>query len=249
MWNSSNESVVKIEAKGLCAKIIAIKPGESTVSVTIDGKTAICPVSVKKGKFILTKTNNNTLIVKGFDKTTINVTNIGNEKNVKFTSSNTNVAVVNEKGVVTGINTGVVKIIVENDNAVGECEVAVKKNKNVELGQKIVDYAKKYLGVKYQLSQRSFEAIDCSGLVQCAYSQYGYQLPRRANEQERCGESVKLENIQVGDLVFYSSLGPNGSVTHVAIFYGDEKIIHATPPKVMISSMYRNYLVSIKRII
>ena len=39
------------------------------------------------------------------------------------------------------------------------------------------------------------------------------------------GSSVSLDNVQAGDLIFYSS---GGSVNHVAMYIGDGKVVHAS---------------------
>ena len=170
-------------------------------------------------------------------------------KNIKYTSSDPNIAVVDNTGKVTGKKAGKVKITVETDKAIGYCDIEVKNNTKAELGQKIVKYAEQFLGVPYILSQASPKAFDCSGLVQYVYKKFGYSLPRRARDQALVGKSIKLNEIQAGDLIFYSSLGPNGRPTHVVFYYRDNKILHAEPPAVKITSLRKNNIVAIKRII
>ena len=41
-------------------------------------------------------------------------------------------------------------------------------------------------------------------------------------------EKISREALQPGDLVFYSSGGPSGTVSHVALFIGGGRIVHAS---------------------
>jgi cell wall-associated NlpC family hydrolase len=75
------------------------------------------------------------------------------------------------------------------------------------------------------------KGIDCSGLVQQAYSQLGINLPRTTYEQAKSGSVIGLNSLQPGDLVFYNtgSSDPNGvgQYSHVAIYTGNGNIVDA----------------------
>lgn len=75
--------------------------------------------------------------------------------------------------------------------------------------------------------------FDCSGFIKYIFGQAGIDLPRSTIEQAREGEEVKLEDIKPGDLIFmrgnyghYNPHFPQG-VGHVAIYVGDNKVVHA----------------------
>ena len=82
-------------------------------------------------------------------------------------------------------------------------------------------------GVFYQLGGNGPEAWDCSSLTQQAMAQAGVSIPRTSQAQFNGGQSVSLDSLQVGDLVFW---GGNGSIHHVAIYIGDGQIAHARNP-------------------
>lgn len=66
---------------------------------------------------------------------------------------------------------------------------------------------------------------DCSGFTQSVFAYFGISLPRTAAAQASGGVRISENAMKPGDLVFYS----NGSrISHVAIYYGDGKIIHAS---------------------
>jgi cell wall-associated NlpC family hydrolase len=67
-------------------------------------------------------------------------------------------------------------------------------------------------------------ALDCSSLVQYAYRQAGVTLPRTTYEQVLLGTPVAKGAWIPGDLLFY---GTSGNVHHVAMYIGNNQIVHA----------------------
>ncbi|MFH1843826.1 MAG: C40 family peptidase [bacterium] len=67
--------------------------------------------------------------------------------------------------------------------------------------------------------------FDCSGLVQYVYGQQGINLPRTVKGLFRSGHTVRLRELQPGDLLFYRIHG--NRVSHVGIYMGDNEFIHA----------------------
>jgi cell wall-associated NlpC family hydrolase len=82
------------------------------------------------------------------------------------------------------------------------------------------------LGVRYKYGGSSKKSgFDCSGLVKELFSKVDIELPRSSREQFRQGEKVNRDELEVGDLVFFSSGGKQPS--HVGIYIGDNKFLHA----------------------
>ncbi|TCJ00523.1 transglycosylase SLT domain-containing protein [Aeromicrobium sp. IC_218] len=104
-------------------------------------------------------------------------------------------------------------------------------------GQAVVDTAKKYLGVPYVWGGTDpAKGLDCSGLVQQVYGELGYDLPRVSRDQAKVGTAVpSLDQARPGDLLAF-----NSPVTHIGIYVGDGKMIHAPKPgeKVRIEDVY-----------
>ena len=67
--------------------------------------------------------------------------------------------------------------------------------------------------------------FDCSGLMQAAFTSVGIRIPRDAYQQESFLESIPLENLQPGDLVFF---GTPQKATHVGLYLGDNRYIHSS---------------------
>ncbi|MBM2617378.1 transglycosylase SLT domain-containing protein [Actinoplanes sp. LDG1-06] len=108
---------------------------------------------------------------------------------------------------------------------------------NQASGQDVVDAAKKYLGTPYVFgSTDPDKGLDCSALVQRAYSDLGIKLPRLSHQQAKAGEPVaNLAQAKPGDILAFDS-----PVDHVAIYLGDNKMIAAPKPgdHVKIQSVY-----------
>ena len=54
---------------------------------------------------------------------------------------------------------------------------------------------------------------------------FGVSLPHYSGSQAQMGKKVTSATMKPGDLIFYA--GSNGKVNHVAIYIGDNQIIHA----------------------
>lgn len=90
-------------------------------------------------------------------------------------------------------------------------------------GQKVVNYAKKFVGNKYRYGGTSLtRGADCSGYVMSVFKKFGKKLPHSSSAQRRVGKKVKggLKNAKPGDIICYSG--------HVAIYIGKNKIVHAS---------------------
>ncbi len=91
---------------------------------------------------------------------------------------------------------------------------------------RVVQAGFQFLGVRYRRSGVSEKSgFDCSGLVKSLFSKFNIELPRTSREQYQQGEKIDRDNLEMGDLVFFSSKGTNP--THVGIYIGDNKFIHA----------------------
>ena len=106
-------------------------------------------------------------------------------------------------------------------------------------GSDAASYAQNFVGNPYSYGGTSLtNGTDCSGFVQSVYKKYGISLPRTSSSQSGTGSKVDLDNLQKGDLVFYSS---GGHVNHVAIYVGDGKVVHASNKREGIKTSKVNY--------
>ncbi len=121
-------------------------------------------------------------------------------------------------------------------------------------GQEIVDYAKKFLGVKYVYGGTSPKGFDCSGLVYYCYKNFGYSINRTASSQARNGRAVSASDLQPGDIVIFTASG-SSRIGHCGLYIGNGQFIHAphTGDVVKISSLatgsYKNRFWGARRIV
>jgi cell wall-associated NlpC family hydrolase len=108
-----------------------------------------------------------------------------------------------------------------------------------------VDIALSKVGSPYRYGATGPNAFDCSGLVSFAFKKAGVSLPRTSRAQSKVGTPVSRDELRPGDLVFFYK-----PVSHVGIYIGDGKIVHASSKKspVKISDMSRMKFNSARRI-
>lgn len=98
-------------------------------------------------------------------------------------------------------------------------------------GQDIVNYAQQFLGTKYVWGGNSLtEGIDCSGLVQQVFKNFGITTTRTTWTQIGEGSAVDMQGLKPGDLVFFDTDRSVSGPDHVGIYMGGGKMIHAPRP-------------------
>ncbi|ANB57556.1 hypothetical protein GFC29_3293 [Anoxybacillus sp. B7M1] len=105
--------------------------------------------------------------------------------------------------------------------------------------QKVVTEAKKMIGTPYKFGGTTPKGFDCSGFVYYTYKKVGKTLPRSAASMYQKGTSVHTSKLKPGDLVFFSTYKKGAS--HVAIYIGNNSIIHATSSGVKIDRLNNSY--------
>ena len=128
-------------------------------------------------------------------------------------------------------------------------------DENIDKADKVVALAEKQIGKPYVWGAEGPDSFDCSGLVYYVYKEaVGINLPRVSRDQYNVGTYVSKENLKPGDLVF-SSTNDAGTITHVGIYVGDNKMIHSpnsgkNVEKVDLSNNYwKNCYVDAKRVL
>jgi cell wall-associated NlpC family hydrolase len=83
--------------------------------------------------------------------------------------------------------------------------------------------------------------FDCSGFVKYVYEQHGVNMPREVREQFRVGKNIDRDQLEPGDLVFFSTVAPGAS--HVGIMIGGDQFIHAPSERgvVRVESLTQQY--------
>lgn len=105
-----------------------------------------------------------------------------------------------------------------------------KVDQSAKQRQEIVDYALQFLGGRYVYGGLNPNSgVDCSGFTSYVLKQAaGVDLSHSSRAQAGEGRRVSYENARPGDLVFYAK---NGHINHVALYMGNDRVIHASSPK------------------
>jgi cell wall-associated NlpC family hydrolase len=99
--------------------------------------------------------------------------------------------------------------------------VPVKNSQQVE---NVINYAKKFLGTPYRYSGMTPSGFDCSGFISYIFGNFGFSLTRSSYGMAEYGKTVKLNEIQPGDLMFFKGSSTKSSrVGHVAM------VVEVTP--------------------
>lgn len=93
---------------------------------------------------------------------------------------------------------------------------------NTEPQKDLVDYARSLQAVTaYKYGGDDFPyKTDCSGWVQGVYKKFNVTLPRVSKQQATTGTPIKFQDLQIGDLMFFSTAADK-SITHVGIYMGN----------------------------
>lgn len=117
---------------------------------------------------------------------------------------------------------------------------------NSSKGESVVAYARRFLGNPYVYGGSSLtHGTDCSGFVMSIYRHFGRSLPHSSYALRSVGRRVSggIRNAKPGDIICYSG--------HVAIYMGNNRVIHASNPstgiKITNNASYR-HIVAIRRI-
>lgn len=116
-------------------------------------------------------------------------------------------------------------------------------------GEKIVKYALKFVGNPYVYGGTSLtKGTDCSGFTKSVYAHFGITLNRVSRDQAKQGKKVSLSKAKAGDLVFY---GSGSTISHVALYMGDGKVVHASNKKYGIRTSNVGYrkVITVRRIL
>ena len=185
------------------------------LNLTSTGNSSVVTESTASGAIKATKTS---------DQDAVSAANA----NVKWSTTNKKIVKVSKKGVLTPVAVGSATITAKANGKKYTCKVTVVDYTGMSNEQKeVISYALKYVGNPYRYGGTSLtKGTDCSGFTHSVYKKFGYNLFHNAYQQMVDTKSVKLKKIQPGDLIFYGS--SKSSCSHVALYIGNEKVVHAS---------------------
>lgn len=110
----------------------------------------------------------------------------------------------------------------------------------------ITSFARDFEGTPYKYGGTSRAGMDCSGLVYSSFLQENIPLPRSSRDMAHKGERLSLEQVNIGDLLFFETDKNKKVINHVGLVVEVEEghifFIHSSTSKgVIISSLADNY--------
>lgn len=96
--------------------------------------------------------------------------------------------------------------------------------------KQIIKTAGKYIGTPHCMGGTTKKCLDCSGLTYILFAKNNIEIPRNSQEQARYGRVIFNQgDLKRGDLVFFTkSYSTSDYITHVGIYLGNGKFIHAS---------------------
>jgi cell wall-associated NlpC family hydrolase len=127
-------------------------------------------------------------------------------------------------------------------SAVSAVDTAPRMNKQVE---EIIQFAKKFLGTPYHYAGSTPSGFDCSGFIYYVMGNFGMRLSRSSPGLAEFGKTVKLSELQPGDLMFFKGRSTRSAgVGHVAMVVevkdGVIKFIHSSTSRGVIIDTFNN---------
>ncbi len=113
--------------------------------------------------------------------------------------------------------------------------------------ENMLDEAFSHVGARYRAGHAGPNAFDCSGFTSYVFKNMGIDLGRSSRDQYNDGNPVVKEDLQSGDLVFFTSPSSGRSIGHVGIVVdvdpmsGSFNFIHASTKGVKVSNSNEAY--------
>lgn len=110
---------------------------------------------------------------------------------------------------------------------------------NPDAISEIIDFGMQFIGVPYVFGGTSPNGFDCAGYVRYVFAKHGIHLPRTADAQFEHGQWVESDDLEPGDLVFFTTTEPGAS--HVGIYIGDGKFLNSQSSRGVAIANLSNY--------
>ena len=111
---------------------------------------------------------------------------------------------------------------ITNPNIIKPNDYIIIRSKT-EPQKDLVDYARSLQDITtYVFGGQNFpNETDCSGWAQGVFKKFGIDLPRVSRDQAKTGQPVTFKELQIGDLMFFSTRSDK-RITHTGIYMGND---------------------------
>ncbi|MEU9606230.1 C40 family peptidase [Streptomyces sp. NPDC048057] len=104
-------------------------------------------------------------------------------------------------------------------------EAADTRHNPTAAGERAVRFAVEQIGKPYVWGAEGPSSYDCSGLTSQAWAAAGQPIPRTSQDQWSTLARIPVGELRPGDLVLYFA-----DATHVGVYLGDGRVVHAPRP-------------------
>lgn len=116
-----------------------------------------------------------------------------------------------------------------------------------------IQTVKKFKGTIFIMGGLSRWGMDSQGLVYICSKINGVEVPRSIEQMSNSGTDVALEQLEPGDLIFFSTDSLKKDVNDVGVYLGDNKFIHSSATRGVIDetledSYFKDRISAIRRI-
>lgn len=121
--------------------------------------------------------------------------------------------------------------------------IALLKGIADPMARDLLTEAGTWIGTQYVYGGETRAGTDCSGLVMSLYRDVcGVKIPRTTRDQVRYCTQIARNRLVPGDLIFFGRGASPDSVSHVGMYIGDGRMVHASSSRgVIVSSFDSGY--------
>jgi len=135
-----------------------------------------------------------------------------------------------------------------------QVELEIENTDNRQAIDAMISFAKTFLGTPYRYAGSTPSGFDCSGFVNYVMKHFGLSLPRTSYNIAELGKTIRLAEVQPGDLLFFKGRNLNNPrVGHIAMVVdvneNEIKMIHASSSRGVVIDNFKNSKYYIPRFI
>ena len=107
----------------------------------------------------------------------------------------------------------------------------------------VIDEARCWLGTPYLYAGHSRGGTDCSGMVMEVFrTAASLEIPRNSSAQKEVCREIEKAELRPGDLVFFATGRDPSRISHVGLYIGSGRMIHASSSRgVIVSDLEQDY--------
>ncbi len=98
---------------------------------------------------------------------------------------------------------------------------------SLDIQKDIIQKGESLIGTPYKLGGVSPGGFDCSGFINFLYKPFVPDIPRISRQIASFGTPVNRDAVKPGDLIFFATGSSSRTITHVAVYIGQNSILHA----------------------